>query len=119
MSDHIGPYHHRFAIAVLCGSILAACAATALLMSIAAQPASAAIRCEGNFQITQHGPIATPYCQDNNLARVAHEYGMRVSDEAVRYNVGVKKHVCRLVGYDIRVKDTCADYLPEGHRRRR
>ena len=28
-------------------------------------PAAAAIRCEGNFQITSYGRINTPYCEDN------------------------------------------------------
>lgn len=117
MSDRIGPFRHYLAITVPCASLLAVSTALNVIVGFSAQPASAAIRCEGNFQITEHGRIATLYCQDNYLARVAHEYGMRVSDEAVRYNVGVRKSVCLLVGYDIRVKDTCADYLPEGHRR--
>jgi hypothetical protein len=117
MANSAGPFHRNFASAPLRTGMLILGTATALIISITAQSASAAIRCDGNFQITEHGPIATPYCQDNYLAQIALEYGMRVSGEAVRYNVGVKKRVCRLVGYDIRIKDTCVDYLPEGDRR--
>ncbi len=95
------------------GAIAAIGGLTGLAAAISAQPASAAIRCEGNFQITQYGRIATPYCQDNYLAQVARQAGMNVSDRAVRYNPGVKRRACRLVGHDIRVKDTCAGYLPE------
>ncbi|RIA56333.1 hypothetical protein [Dichotomicrobium thermohalophilum] len=81
------------------------------------QPASAAIRCEGNFQITEYGRINTPYCEDNYLAQVAREYGMSVSASAIRRNPGVKERACRLVGHDNRVRDTCAPYLPENNRR--
>lgn len=89
---------------------------SAVAFGMPSKTASAAVYCAGNFQITQHGPITTPYCQDNNLAQVAREYGMRVTNEAVRYNVGIKKQVCRLVGYDIRVKNTCSNYLPDSGR---
>lgn len=117
MADSAGRFHRNFESAALWPYMLILGTATALIVNITAQSASAAIRCDGNFQITEHGPIATPYCQDNYLAQIALEYGMRVSGEAVRYNVGVKKRVCRLVGHDIRIKDTCGDYLPEGDRR--
>ena len=43
---------------VLSGS--ATLAVTALLAIAAASPAAARSECRGNFQITQHGPIATP-----------------------------------------------------------
>lgn len=81
------------------------------LSALAATPASA-IECDGNFQIQRSGNvIATPYCQDRYLTAVAREYGMRVSFDAIRYNLSVKEKACRLVGYDIRVADTCAQYL--------
>jgi len=96
----------------------AAGALTALVAAVSAQPASAAIRCDGNFQITDYGRIATPYCQDNYLAQVAREAGMRVSNRAIRYNPAIKEKACRLVGYDIRVKSTCSQYLPDADRRR-
>lgn len=95
------------------GAAAVAGAVTTLAIAMVAQPASAAIRCEGNFQITKQGRINTPYCEDNYLAQVAREYGMRVSFEAIRYNPSVKERACRFVGNDIRVKDTCQRYLPE------
>lgn len=94
------------------GAAAVAGAVTTLAAAMVAQPASAAIRCDGNFQITSQGRIATPYCEDNYLAQVAREYGMRVSNEAIRYNPSVKERACRFVGNDIRVKSTCERYLP-------
>src|SRR5262249_32947269 len=41
------------------------------------QPAAARILCQGEFQVTQYGLIATPYCGDEEIARVAHSYGWR------------------------------------------
>lgn len=85
-------------------------AAAFLSFAVLATPASA-ITCDGNFQLQRNGqPIATPYCEDNNLAAVAREYGMRVSASAVRANPSVKEQACRLVGDDNRVRDTCAPY---------
>jgi hypothetical protein len=97
----------------LLSALAVAGAVTAGMASTLSEPASAAIRCEGNFQITKHGRIATPYCEDNYLGRVAREHGMRVSNRAIRYNPSVKERVCLLVGQDIRVKNTCAPYLPD------
>lgn len=84
------------------------------IAALAATPASA-IECEGNFQVQRSGDlIATPYCQDSNLADVAREYGMRVSAEEIRYNPSEKERTCRLVGYDNRVRDTCSPYRIDG-----
>lgn len=101
---------HRTGALAMAG-VISAFAASAL-----SQPASAAIRCEGNFQITSQGPINTPYCEDNHLAIVAREHGMRVSASQLRRNVGIKERVCRVVGHDIRVKNTCIPYMPESNR---
>jgi hypothetical protein len=80
------------------------------LSVVTALPAYA-ITCEGNYQVQRNGQrIATPYCQDNNLAKVAREHGMRVSRRAIRNNPSVKERACRFVGYDNRVRDTCAPY---------
>ena len=85
-------------------------AACFLGVAAAAGPASA-IECEGNFQIQKNGNrIATPYCQDGYLAIVARQYGMRVSAQAIRYNPSEKERVCRFIGEDNRVRDTCQQY---------
>ncbi len=90
---------------------------TALTLGSTTQPADAAIRCEGNFQITSYGRINTPYCEDIYLAQVAREYGMRVSNQAVLRNPSVKERACRFVGNDNRVRSTCQRYLPENNNR--
>src|SRR6185436_20861408 len=38
------------------------------LVVVAAAPADARMRCDGNYQIINGQPHATPYCQDENLA---------------------------------------------------
>ncbi len=88
----------------------------AFFVAAAALPvldASAAIRCDGPFQIINGNKHVTPWCQDNYLAAVAREYGMRVSASAIRNNPSTKERACRFVGADIRVKDTCHGYRPD------
>lgn len=87
--------------------------AAALLL---AAKANAAIQCDGPFQIIQGNKHATPWCQDNYLAAVARSYGMRVSNAAIRNNPGEKERACRFVGADIRVRDICTGYRPDGGR---
>lgn len=76
--------------------------------------ANAAIRCQGPYQIINGNLHVTPWCQDNYLAQVAREYGMRVSNSAIRNNPSIKAKACRLVGSDIRAKDACRGHRPEG-----
>ena len=80
-------------------------------VAAAAGPASA-IECEGNFQVQKDGNrISTPYCQDGYLAIVAREYGVKVNAHTIRYNPSEKERLCRFIGDDNRVRDTCAPYL--------
>lgn len=76
-------------------------------------PGIARIRCDGNFQITRHGPIATPYCEELQIARVARSYGIRVTDEEVRFNPLTKVRLCQRIGNDTRLKGSCAGYSPD------
>lgn len=88
--------------------------ATALFGAIAAMAATpaAAITCDGNIQVQRSGErIITPFCQDNHLSEVAREYGNRTSAYDIRWNPSVKASLCRLVGEDNRVRDTCAPYI--------
>lgn len=78
---------------------------------VLAVPASA-IECVNGFQRSGGNLIATPYCQDALLAKVANEYGMPASAAHIRNNPNYKKEVCRLVGQDIRVQEHCLDVLP-------
>ncbi len=82
---------------------------------LAASPASAKIECRGNFQITKHGPISTPYCEEKQIARVARSYGERVTDADVRNNPSTKVYLCQRYGGDIRLKGSCGAYSEPRH----
>lgn len=73
-------------------------------------PAEAKIRCKGAYQIVQGSLIATPYCGDNHLARVAKGYGSKVSARQIRQNPSTKREICQWIGHDIRVQDICAGF---------
>jgi len=80
-------------------------------LAAAAPTPAAAITCDGNFQVQRSGErIATPYCQDGYLAQVAREYGTRTTAHEMRWNPSEKAKVCRFIGEDNRVRDTCAPY---------
>ena len=74
---------------------------------LTAPPAMARILCDGNYQVINGQPLATPYCQDENLAQVARSYGMRVSGSAMRNSPSEKQRVCEFIGSDIRVREAC------------
>jgi hypothetical protein len=85
------------------------------LVLFAASPAEARIECRGNFQITKHGPISTPYCEEKQIARVARSYGIAVTDAEVRNNPNTKVWLCQIIGGDNRLKGSCAGYAhPRG-----
>ena len=90
--------------------------ATTVSATIIATPASA-IKCVKGYQRVQGNLLATPYCQDQYLAQVAREYGIRASASKIRNNPNFKKEVCRTVFTDIRVQMTCLNAgVPEGRR---
>jgi len=95
------------------GALAMLVSGTMLSAGLASKPASAAIRCDGNYQVQDGRRFATPYCEDLNIVRVAREYGIRVSFDAIRYNPGKVEQVCRVIGDDLRVKDRCKNYLPD------
>lgn len=78
--------------------------------------AQAAIKCRDGAQLVSGSYIITPYCQDKLLAQVARQYGSRVSFAEIRDNPNTKRHVCRLVGRDIRVYENCQTVNPNGRR---
>ena len=88
-----------------------------VLLSVAtiAQPAFAAIQCQGAYQWNSAagGWISSSYCEDNLVATVARANGMRYSNAAVRQNPNIKEEACRFAGSDIRITDICAGLLPE------
>jgi hypothetical protein len=98
--------------------VLQACfaglAAIILLSAVSLQPAAARILCQGEFQVTKYGLIATPYCGDEVIARVANEYGWRREAATVRTNPLSKVYICQTLGYDYRLQSPCGGYLPHG-----
>jgi hypothetical protein len=93
-----------------------ALAAAALLSGLAASPAQARIECRGNFQVSKYGMIATPYCQEENIARVARSYGMNVTGAEVRNDALKKVYLCQIIGNDTRLKGACGAYAPDQYR---
>ncbi len=95
---------------------LAALIGGAAVMSISvAEQAEARIKCNGAYQVVRgHGEIATPYCEDQYLARVARSYGVRVSASAIRRSVSRKQEICRHIGHDHRISQICHQYRLEG-----
>jgi hypothetical protein len=94
---------------------MAGCAAIFLLALAAPGPAAARIQCHGNFQMTKYGPIATPYCEEEQIAFVARSYGQRVTGDQVRNNPLTKVYLCQTIGYDSRLKGSCAGYGPDSY----
>ena len=88
-------------------------AAIMLLSTALLQPAAARILCEGEFQVTQYGLIATPYCGDEVIARVAHSYGWREA-ATVHTNPLSKVYICQTLGWDWRLQSPCGGYSPHG-----
>lgn len=71
---------------------------------------ASAITCKGEYQVVQGQLLATPYCQDNYLAKIAQQYGTRVSGREIRNNPNKKAEVCRFMGHDSRVSHICLPY---------
>jgi hypothetical protein len=84
------------------------------LLVLAQSGAEARIVCDGNFQNVNGLPVATPYCREMTLARVARSYGWKVSDDAIRYSESTKAQVCRAIGHDNRVQEICSPYSTHG-----
>jgi hypothetical protein len=94
--------------------IIASLAVASGLLVFAQGGAEARIVCEGNFQNVQGLPVATPYCREWTLARVAQSYGWRVTFQEIRYSESTKAQVCRAIGNDNRVQEVCSPYRQDG-----
>jgi hypothetical protein len=90
-------------------------ATTALFALAVATPATARIECRGNFQVSKYGLIATPYCEEENIARVARTYGFKVTGTQVRKDPLKKVYLCQIIGGDTRLKGSCAGYSPDAY----
>lgn len=69
-----------------------------------------AIECREGYQVVGGQLLSTPYCQDGYLARVARQYGSRVTAAQIRNNPHTKADVCRFMGHDSRVSHICQEY---------
>jgi hypothetical protein len=94
---------------------MAGCAVLVAASLAAPNQAAARIQCRGNFQITKYGPIATPYCEEEQIAFVARSYGVRVTGAQVRNDPLTKVYLCQTLGYDSRLKGSCAGYGPDSY----
>jgi hypothetical protein len=94
--------------------IIAAALLGAGLLTLAHGGAEAAIACDGNFQIVRGYPVATLYCREWNLARVARKFGWHVSVDEIRYSESRKAQLCRAIGFDLEVQDVCAPFSSGG-----
>jgi hypothetical protein len=90
---------------------IVACAGGAILLSLVGS-AQAEIACSKGFQKVQGSWLATPYCQDAYVAQVAHEYGFSATPAQIRNDPLFKQRLCRFIGQDIRVKETCDEVNP-------
>lgn len=109
------PFHRGYRLNSGACAALAALAAPLALLAFA-QPAEARIKCVNGNQIVNGSPIATPYCQDALVAKVAREHGIKVSAAAIRNNPNLKRNVCQHVGRDNRIYIACIDANSVGRR---
>jgi hypothetical protein len=99
------------------GTLAGLLALPLLVLAGGAGPAEARIRCVDGNQIVNGVPLATPYCQDELVAQVARERGIKVSAAAIRQNPNLKRNVCQHVGRDNRIYIACIDANSVGGRR--
>ena len=79
-----------------------------LVLAIAAlKPAVASVQCQGNFQLTKYGLVATPYCEEEQIAIVAQSHGWNVSASEIHKNPLKKIEVCTDLAGDARLKGSC------------
>jgi hypothetical protein len=93
--------------------VLQTCLAVVLLAAFASDAALARIQCRGNFQVSKYGLIATPYCEEEQIAKVAQSRGSRVTAAEVHNNPLTKVYLCQTIGWDQRLKGSCAGYSPD------
>jgi hypothetical protein len=80
------------------------------LLAVGSELAAAKIQCQGNFQVTTQGLIATPYCEEEQIARVARSYGWKGTASQVHNNPNTKVYLCQRFGGDNRLKGSCGAY---------
>jgi hypothetical protein len=100
----------------LCMNGLAATILGAAVFTVtSAEPTAARIQCKDNFQVTKYGLLATPYCEEEQIAKVARTYGWKVTAAQVHNDPLTKVQICQILGGDVRLKGSCAGYAPENY----
>ncbi|MEO0619533.1 MAG: hypothetical protein AAFZ01_09655 [Pseudomonadota bacterium] len=66
-----------------------------------------AIKCRGNVQINKSSQIITPFCEHEQMAKVARSYGVKTTGRRLRNNINHKARVCEFIGHDIRLGSVC------------
>lgn len=85
-------------------------AAAMALMLAPVVSSEAKIVCDGPYQAVGGAAVVTPYCEAENLARVAQSRGIATSAKAIRDDHATLKHVCMDLHGDARVEVTCRLY---------
>jgi len=102
--------HGRYTLALMAGLV-------GLLIAAVPEPAAAKIKCKGIFQVTKtNGLISTPYCQEEEIARVAQSYGWKVTAVQIHNDPLKKVYVCQALGGDVRIQGACGAYGPHQYR---
>jgi len=102
--------HGRYTVALMAGLV-------GLLIAAVPEPAAAKIKCKGIFQVTKtNGLISTPYCQEEEIARVAQSYGWKVTAAQIHNDPLKKVYVCQALGGDVRIQGACGAYGPHQYR---
>ncbi len=102
--------HGRYTLALMAGLV-------GLLIAAVPEPAAAKIKCKGIFQVTKtNGLISTPYCQEEEIARVAQSYGWKVTAAQIHNDPLKKVYVCQALGGDVRIQGACGAYGPHQYR---
>ncbi|MEL6288139.1 MAG: hypothetical protein AAFQ42_02015 [Pseudomonadota bacterium] len=105
---------HRIASRILLPTIASV---MTIGVSIAAAPSPAhAITCRGNVQINKSSQIITPFCEHEQMAKVARTYGIRTTGRRLRSNINHKQRVCEFIGHDIRLSSVCGGLRREDNR---
>ena len=92
-------------------------AAAGVVIGILSVPAEAKIVCNKGFQQVAGSWLSTPYCSDAYVAEVARAYGFSASADKVRNNPMFKQRLCRFIGQDIRIKESCDEVNPNARGR--
>lgn len=90
-----------------------AAAAIAVCLGLLLVPSAhvaAKVVCDGPYQAIGGTAVVTPYCEAENLARVARSRGIATSAAAIRNDHATLKHVCMDLHGDPRVEVTCGLY---------